>query len=163
MHKTTKRPKRQKQKSRLPADSKLDQRGADFPYWLPVGRDWDELPESIRVAVDRILVPAYRQFVVDAASEIERAVGCTLVHLVWLEICDQVRMAAAAANPDSLGAILVDPDVLIERCLRLSAVKCQTAELLVKIRAFSQALRPLRIEAVPAIPAPAEYVLAGVS
>jgi hypothetical protein len=141
------RRKRQKEvPAPLPAAS---QHGPDLPYWLPSGDYWDGLPREIRDAVPRILGPAYRKFVLEAGGELERSLGLTLVHLIWLEVCDHVRMALAAADSLSLAAALNDPDAMIARHLNLITAKCQTAELLVKLRLVTEALN-----APPALPAP---------
>ena len=121
-------------------------RNPDAPHWIPAGNRWNEMPEKIRQAVSRILAPAYRRFVLDAPGELERSIGLTLVHLMWLEVCDQVKMAVVGADPNSLDAVLSSPENMIDRHLRLTTVKCQTAELLMKLRMLGemlQARRPL--------------------
>jgi hypothetical protein len=111
-----------------------------LPPWLPVGDRWDDLPEAVRQAVPRILVPAYRQFVLDAPDELQRSVGLTLVHLLWLEVCDQLRLVEVVGDPTSLAATLNNPESMIDRHLNLVAAKSQTAELLVKLRLVNEAL-----------------------
>jgi hypothetical protein len=115
-------------------------RDPDAPHWLPAGKRWNEMPEEIRQAVARILTPAYRRFVLDAPGELERSVGLTLVHLMWIEICDQIKMAVVGSDPSSLEAVLSSPEDMIDRHLRLATVKCQTAELLLKLRMVSEML-----------------------
>ena len=110
------------------------QHAPDVPHWIPNDYRWDQFPPQVRDAVVRIVTPAYRQFVLEAPGELERSVGLTLVHLTWLEICDQIQMAAASADPSSLDAILGDPQGTLDRHLRLATAKCQTAELLMKLR-----------------------------
>ena len=150
----TKTPKEttRRRKTRTAApDNVAAPRDPDVPYWLPADSRWDHLPEEIRQAVPRILTPAYRRFVLDAPGELERSMGLTLVHLMWLELCGQVQMAVAAADPNALAAILQNPDDLIDRHLHLVATKCQTAELLVKLRIMSEMLdRPAPARASPA-------------
>jgi hypothetical protein len=85
------------------------ERGLDVPHWLPAGTCWDKLPENVREAVSRFVAPAYRRFVLDAPSEIERSIGATLVHLMWLKLCGQLQLAQAAADPHSLEALLQNP------------------------------------------------------
>ena len=80
-----------------------------LPPWLPVGQRWNDLPEAVRQAVPRILVPAYRQFVLDAPDELQRSIGLTLVHLLWLEVCDQMHLVEVVADPTSLAATLNSP------------------------------------------------------
>jgi hypothetical protein len=126
----------------------------NLPHWLPTGDRWNELPEEIRQTVPRILTPAYRRFVIDAHGELERSIGLTLVHLMWLEVCDQIHLAIVTADPTSLDAILKDPEDMIDRHLNLVTAKCQTAELLVKLRLVTEALD--RPPPAPLRPAPIE-------
>jgi len=128
------------------------ERGPDVPHWLPAGTCWEKLPQIIRDAVSRFVAPAYHRFVLEAPSEIERAIGTTLVHLMWLELCGQLQMAQAAADPESLDALLQNPEELIARHLHLGSVKCQTAELMVKLRVINDALergKPLALTPGP--------------
>ncbi len=142
-------PKRKRPKKKPPPPPATSQHGPDLPYWLPSGDYWDGLPREIRDAVPRVLAPAYRKFVLDAPGELERSLGLTLVHLIWLEVCDHVRMAVATADPLSLAATLNDPDAMIARHLNLITAKCQTAELLVKLRLVTDTLN-----APPLLPSP---------
>ncbi len=138
-----------------------DPPGPDIPYWIPNDAGWKKLPQQVREAVPRILAPAYRRFVLEAPGELERSVGLTLVHLTWLELCNQIQLAVASA-PDSLEAILKDPEDLLERHLRLATVKCQTAELLLKVQVVQNALQrsghshglPSSVPALPVLPPP---------
>ena len=84
----------------------------------------------------RLLPPAYRHFVLDAPDELQRSVGEALVTLTWMELCTQVRLAQLLADPDSIVAILEDPDELTVRHLRLVKAKCRTVTLLVKMKAI---------------------------
>ena len=104
--------------------------------------------------VPRILTPAYRRFVLDAPGELERSIGLTLVHLMWLEVCDQIHLATATADPSSLDAILKNPEDMIDRHLHLVTAKCQTAELLVKLRLVTEAIQRPPTTA-PSLPSPA--------
>ena len=75
-------------------------------------------------------------FVLDAANQLERSVGVTLVHLNRLELCGQARLAQVMANPNSLEAILDGPEQMIDRHLRLAKAKCHTVALLGKLKAI---------------------------
>ena len=125
-----------------------------MPPWLPAGTCWDKLPETIRDAVSRFVAPAYRRFVLDAASEMERAVGNTLVQVMWLELSAQVQMAQAIADPDPLDALLQDPEQMLDRHLRLAGVKCRTAELMVKLRVINESLERGKATSAPLTPNP---------
>jgi hypothetical protein len=129
-------------------------RDPNLPHWLLADQRWDALPEEIRQAAPRILAPAYRRFVLDAPDELERSVGLSLVHLMWLELCGQLQMTEATADPTSLAAVLQNPDDLIDRHLRLVATKCQTTELLAKLRIMREMFdrQPAALDALPAPP-----------
>jgi hypothetical protein len=114
--------------------------GHDIPHWIPNDDRWQKIPEAIREAVPRIIAPAYRRFVLEARDELERTVGLTLVHFTWLELCEQVKLAVAAADPTSLDAMLHNPEDMLERHFRLATIKCQTAELLMKLQIVQNAL-----------------------
>jgi hypothetical protein len=154
-------------KRRKPAKNKKSaaevvcvQHAPGTPHWIPSDYRWNNFPPQVRDAVERIVTPAYRRFVLEAPGELERSVGLTLVHLTWLEICDQIQMALLSADPQSLDAVLGDFDGSLERHLRLASVKCSTAELLMKLRIVdhlaagrpppnSPAALPASVEAVP--------------
>jgi hypothetical protein len=116
------------------------QPGPDIPHWISTDERWRDLPKNIREAVPKILAPAYRRFVLEAPGELERTVGITLVHLAWLELCDQIQMADAVSDPTSLDAILKNPEEMLDRHFRLATIKCQVAELLLKIQVVQNAL-----------------------
>ena len=158
----TKHPRRRKHRSKpIPAldDSPADD--AALPPWLPVGNRWKELPQAIRQAVPRVIAPAYRQFVLDAPDELQRSVGLSLVHLLWLEVCGQIHLAEIAADPTSLAAVLHNSEEMIDRHLNLVTTKSQTTELLVKLRVVTEALSRPAAPALPRLPAPIVLPLGG--
>ncbi len=79
--------------------------------------------------------------------------GASMVHLMWIKLINQGRLAAALANPCSPEAITYDTDRLTDRCLELLGAKCETAELMLKIRMADEAIN--RLAALPAAPPPA--------
>jgi hypothetical protein len=141
---------------RKPASPSPNGLAADdtLPPWLPVGDRWQNLPAAIRQAVPRVLVPAYRQFVLEAPDELQRSIGLTLVHLIWLEVCDQARLSEVVADPTCLAAVLNDPEKMIDRHLGLVAAKSQTSELLIKLRLVNEALARSAAPAPPGLPPP---------
>jgi hypothetical protein len=124
----------------------------DMPPWLPSGGAWERLPQEVREPALRLLPPAYRHFVLDVPDELQRSVGAALVSLTWLELCGQVRLAQLLANPDSLVAILEDPDELTARHLRLVKAKCRTVELMVKLKVINRSLEHGKLPALTPAP-----------
>ncbi len=59
------------------------------PAWVPEDVDFHKVPEAVRRAVAEVIEPAYRQLVTEAEDPLERSVGVTMVHLMWLEILEQ--------------------------------------------------------------------------
>jgi hypothetical protein len=59
------------------------------PLWMPEGADLERMPVEIRQAVAEILRPAYEELVDQAGSGMEKSLGASLVHLLWLEILEQ--------------------------------------------------------------------------
>jgi hypothetical protein len=149
------KPKRAKRPPRPPEETPLE-RAPDLPYWIPRAAGWNVLSVATQRAVSEIIIPAYRQLVLEARGEVERSVGITLVHLMWLEICAQIPMAPAVSDKWAAMAMAEDPDVLITRHLHLVAAKCQTAELLSKVRMVGEMLRrgAAATPAAPYLPAP---------
>ncbi len=134
-------------------------RPAGAPYWLPRGPFWDRLSEGVKRAAGEVLEPAYRRLVLEARDELERSAGITLVHLMWLEICDQTAMSEVVGNRDEIDAILKNAEESVGRHLHLVAAKNSTAELLLKLRMVRATIqREQQVtgppEAAPALPAP---------
>ena len=128
------------------------ERGPEIPHWLPRDHRWSAIPPDIRQNILRILAPAYQQIVTEAPNEIERSVGATFVHLMWLEMCDQAKMATAVADPTGLDAVLQNPNEMIDRHLRLVGVKCKTAALLIKIQSLRQTVEGRTASTEPVLP-----------
>jgi hypothetical protein len=105
----------------------------DTPYWLGDGV-WERLPPSARQAVSDLVTPSYRRLVLEATDDLERMAGLTLVHLLWLEISEQLNMALIVGDRDSVLATIHDPERLIAEHLKLVAAKNATAELILKMR-----------------------------
>jgi len=123
------------------------------PYWLPAGAFWEHLPEGVRRAVREVLEPAYQRLVRGAPGELERSAGITLVHLMWLEMCDQARLGEMIADRDSIASIIEEPEEWIARHLHLVAAKNSTAELLLKLSMVREALSRVGVPERPTVPA----------
>ena len=85
----------------------------NLPHWLPVGDSWTGYSQKRPPAVPQILAPAYRRFVLEETGEMERSFGLTLVHLMWLELCDRAKLVAAT-DPNSLDAVFGNAEQLAD-------------------------------------------------
>ena len=112
-----------------------------MPYWIAEAGSWEGLPDGLQRAIPSVLAPAYRRLVLEAPGELERSTGITLVHLMWLEVCDRLSMAAVVADRDSIVATVANVEAMISRHLNLVTAKCNAAELLMKLRMMRGMLR----------------------
>ena len=106
------------------------------PAWVPDNVDFDKMPEAVRQAVAEIIEPAYRRLVTGAEDPLERSVGITIVHLMWLEILQQHEAKQEYLNTSILN-VPHDRYHLIDQHLRTLHTK-------VKVGYFLSRLRELR-------------------
>jgi hypothetical protein len=108
------------------------------PYWVPPGLKIESLPEQFRVAIAEILNPAYRELVLEAPGALERATGATFVHLLWLEMLEQLELGRDLASylPGSTSS----PERLrlLDRHVRLTGAKNKAGHFLLQIRTFRE-------------------------
>ncbi|MFH1924100.1 MAG: hypothetical protein ABIP48_29960 [Planctomycetota bacterium] len=134
---------------------RVEKSGPERPYWLPRGEFWDRVPEGVKEAAEEVLGPAYRELVENAPSELERLAGTTVVHLAWLEICDQLHLAENVSDRQSIASILNDPDEMIARHLQLVYAKSKATVLLMGLRMARQS--ESGVGETPRLAAPEEY------
>lgn len=105
------------------------------PFFVPGGVDFEKLPEELQAAIRGVIDPAYRRLVLGARDGLEKSVGVTVVHLLWLELLDQFDLA------DDLDGML-RPAVSeerrrsIERHLRVVGAKTKASQFLLRLHEF---------------------------
>ena len=62
------------------------------PYFIPPGINFEALPEPVRVALQAVVEPAYRELVLGVEGPLERSAGLTLAFLLSLEVLDQFQL-----------------------------------------------------------------------
>ena len=117
------------------------------PYWVPPGMDLKHWPSGLRAQVAAIINPCYREQVVLAKPGVAQSTGITIVHLLWLEILDQIELSRVK-TPEPPGTeilrmagIAPDPELrkeAIERHLRLVHAKLKASELLLRLEEFKK-------------------------
>jgi hypothetical protein len=119
------------------------------PYFLPVDVDHDSLPEPVRIALDEIVEPAYRELVLGAATALGRSAGVSLVFLLAEEILGQFQLGGQmdfGQAPDP--SRRAERDKLIAAHLRVVNSKQQTANFILRLKdlrykpTFSSTLQP---------------------
>ena len=96
-----KRPDKQAPLPNLPAAreqtgaqlSRLPDAGAGGgPLWMPEGMELAFVPPEVRHAISRVVQPVYQRLVVESHDPLEKSLGVTVSHLLWLEILQQYHM-----------------------------------------------------------------------
>ena len=111
-------------------------RALSRPYWLPEDTEFAALPRPLQVAITEILYPAYEQLVLGAADPLERATAATFVHLLWLELLQQLELGNCLEDlmrPNFGSAAL---NGVIAQHLRLVGAKQQTGSFLLRLKAL---------------------------
>ena len=120
----------------------------DWPFWLPGREEFELLPPGVKVAIGQLIVPLYRQLILEAADPLQKSVGFTLVHLTWLEILDAVELGR-----DPVPALpfldVDDRKGKAERHLKLVAAKMRAAGFLLRLEQFRRG--PARRAATPPV------------
>ncbi len=118
------------------------------PYFIPKNLDLGQLPHGFQEAVEHIILPAYEELVVRAASSLERTAGMTLCFQTWLELLEQFEIGHTIqeglprppiagmpvnATKSYRGAFLPN-SLSLQRYLKLSARKEQIEKFLLQFR-----------------------------
>ena len=69
-----------------------------LPYFIPEDLDLGKMPIAFREAIDDIILPAYQELVVEAATALERAAGTTLCFDMWLELLEQYDLVGTVTR-----------------------------------------------------------------
>ncbi len=145
--------KRSKTKSLPPPQS------APRPPWIPNDRDLDRIPDEVRLAVDQIVQPVYERFVVESSDPLEKSLGVTVTHLLWLEILQQANHKHKYTELTALLGTETEMDHHreIDQHLRIIESKVRVGYLLTHIRElrhrWNQALPDaIDVSATPQIP-----------
>jgi len=137
-------------------------RDPGLPPWLPDGSTLDIIPAELRDAVVQLVNPAYQQFVVEASDALERMIGFSLVHLLWLEILEQFEMRREYQDVTAVLGLAAGTEGAINDHLRLIDAKLRAGSFLVRLRELRHRwggsthslLAALGPSEIPAIPPP---------
>jgi hypothetical protein len=108
------------------------------PYWVPEGLDPNRLPAEMKAAINGILNSAYERLVLRAADGLERSTGATIVHLLWLEVLDQMRLGQGFEDACRSECPSEDRRQLIECHLRLVGAKFKASGFWLRLQQFRE-------------------------
>ncbi len=117
-----------------PATKASAEEAGSHPLWALDDAALDDVPDEVKGAIDDVVRPAYLRFVVETHDPIERSLGMTLVHLMWLEVLQQHH---AQTEYRTFNCMLGLPDGGYEQMnqqLRLLQGKVRLGQFLVKLQ-----------------------------
>ncbi len=104
------------------------------PLWAPSGVDLEGVPAEVRQAIAQVIQPAYEQFVLNTADGMERWIGDTLVHLLWLELLHQFDLKRDYILFAAVPELSRTPQSEITYHLRLIESKMKIGGFLLRLR-----------------------------
>src|SRR6266849_5954600 len=117
------------------------------PVWIPPGLKFDKLSPALQRGIKDIVDPAYDELVLRAANSLQRSCGLTYVHLLWLELIEQIDLGKDMGEtlPQGEGTDAHQGKML--RHMRLIAQKDKVAKLILELQRFYERIKeidPLR-------------------
>jgi hypothetical protein len=109
-------------------------RPQNLPLWAPDGVDLEVVPPKIQQAVSELIQPIYEQFVINASDGLEKSLGITITHLLWLEILEQFDIKREYVQVEAVLNISHNRPEMIDRHLRLIDSKLRIGYFLVRIK-----------------------------
>ena len=107
------------------------------PYWIPAGVDFDSMSDELKAAIVGFINPAYRELVLRAREGLEQSTGMTIVHLMWLEVMDQIHMGKdfeGAGEPNRSKEHAKN----VSQYLRLAGAKNKASSFLLRMHEFRE-------------------------
>lgn len=118
-------------------DSSSTRENSPRPFFVPSDINFDDLSEELKTAIRAVIDPAYRQLVLEARDGLEKSIGVTIVHLLWIEILDQLDLAQSL--DDTLQPEASDRRFkMIERHLRVVNAKSKASGFLLRLHTFQR-------------------------
>jgi hypothetical protein len=108
------------------------------PLWSPEGVDLSIVPPEVQQAITELIEPTYQEFVVGSADGLERSIGISLTHLLWLEILEQFDMKRQYTQVDAVLNLPGQRHESIAQHLRLIESKVRVGYFLVRIRELAE-------------------------
>jgi len=130
------------------------------PFWIPAGVDIDSLPEEVQAVIAAIINPAYHELALEAKPGLEQSTGLTIVHLLWLEVLDQLQLATSTNFSGLVGGNEDDETAaqqrgtIISRLLRVLGAKNQASRFLLQLRKRQSPLHALPVGPLGKPPSP---------
>jgi hypothetical protein len=106
------------------------------PLWIPPEVRFDELSPALQRGIKEIVDPAYDQLVLQAQTAIERSSGLTYVHLLWVELVEQIDLGKDMGKTLLRGGGTVSHQEKLQRHMRVIAQKDKIAKYILEVQKF---------------------------
>ena len=104
------------------------------PLWVPQGVDIEVVPEEVRQALAEVVQPVYERMVLQTDDPLERSLGVTIAHLLWLEVLQQFDLKREYVQVSAVLGLSGNRSGLIEQHLRIIYSKVKVGEFLARLR-----------------------------
>ena len=125
-------------KKREELTAPTEPRPKNLPLWVPHGIDLRVVPEEVQNAAAELVQPLYDQFVINASDCMEKSLGVTITHLLWLEILEQFDLKREYTQIQAVLDIPGNRQDMIDRHLRLIDSKLRVGYFLIRIRELAK-------------------------
>jgi hypothetical protein len=124
----------------LPAEprSGVTRDHARCPLWVPQGVDLEVVPAEVRQAVVEVVQPVYERIVLAADDPLEKSLGVTIAHLLWLEVLQQFDLKREYLQYSAVLGLSENRSAMIEQHLRIIYSKVKVGYFLARIRELRQ-------------------------
>lgn len=104
------------------------------PLWIPNDVDLELIPQEVRQAITQIVQPVYERFVLASDDPLEKSLGVTVTHLLWLEILQQADLKREYIEITAVLGSEKNHQRDIDQHLRIIESKVKVGYLLTRIR-----------------------------
>ena len=108
------------------------------PLWVPDDVDLELLPQEVRQAITQIVQPVYERFVIASDDPLEKSLGVTVTHLLWLEILQQSDLKREFTQLTAILGTEKNFQNDIDQHLRIIESKVKVGYLLARLRDLRQ-------------------------
>ncbi len=104
------------------------------PFFIPDKLDYEAVPESLSAAIEGLVEPLHKSYVLEVDDPLERSFGNSLVTCQMMEILDQIQLGDAIVGDTKSEQALTRQAQLLHRLHRDFSIKCKLSDALIRCR-----------------------------
>lgn len=105
---------------------------------MPQGVDLKVVPAEVRQALAEVVQPVYERIVLRVDDPLEKSLGVTIAHLLWLEVLQQFDLKREYVQYSAVLGLSENRSALIEQHLRIIYSKVKVGYFLARLRELRQ-------------------------